>query len=93
MNAIRKVLLVEDEVLVAALAVDALEELGYQTIETTTAKGLASLRAMRSLPSPSSTLGCRMTAAMLSPLSCATRRPTCRSSLRQVTTARMWTSG
>lgn len=38
MNAERRVLLVEDEVLVAALAVDALEELGYQTIETTTAK-------------------------------------------------------
>ena len=38
MNAGGKVLLVEDEVLVAALAVDALEELGYQTIEVTTAK-------------------------------------------------------
>ena len=38
MNADRKVLLVEDEVLVAALAVDALEELGYQTVEATTAK-------------------------------------------------------
>jgi CheY-like chemotaxis protein len=38
MNAGRKVLLVEDEVLVAALAVDALEELGYQTVEATTAK-------------------------------------------------------
>ena len=38
MNAGRKVLLVEDEVLVAALAVDALEELGYQTLEVTTAK-------------------------------------------------------
>ena len=38
MSAVRKVLLVEDEVLVAALAVDALEELGYQTIEATTAK-------------------------------------------------------
>ena len=39
MNADRKVvLLVEDEVLVAALAVDALEELGYRTIEATTAK-------------------------------------------------------
>ena len=38
MNARGKVLLVEDEVLVAALAVDALEELGYQTIEVTTAK-------------------------------------------------------
>jgi len=39
MNADRKVLLVEDEVLVAALAVDALEELGYGSIEATTAKG------------------------------------------------------
>lgn len=38
MNADRKVLLVEDEVLVSALAVDALEELGYQTVEATTAK-------------------------------------------------------
>jgi CheY-like chemotaxis protein len=38
LNAERKVLLVEDEALVAALAVDALEELGYQTIEATTAK-------------------------------------------------------
>jgi CheY-like chemotaxis protein len=38
MNASVKVLLVEDEVLVAALAVDALEELGYQTIEVTTAR-------------------------------------------------------
>jgi CheY-like chemotaxis protein len=38
MTADRKVLIVEDEVLVAALAVDALEELGYQTIEATTAK-------------------------------------------------------
>ena len=38
MNADRKVLLVEDEVLVAALAVDALEELGFQAIEVTTAK-------------------------------------------------------
>jgi CheY-like chemotaxis protein len=33
-----KVLLVEDEALVAALAVDALEELGYQTVEATTSK-------------------------------------------------------
>lgn len=38
LSAERKVLLVEDEVLVAALAVDALEELGYQTMEATTAK-------------------------------------------------------
>ena len=47
MNAERRVLLVEDEVLVAALAVDALEELGYQTTEATTAKaeiGRASCR-------------------------------------------------
>lgn len=38
MNADRMVLLVEDEVLVAALAVDALEELGFRTVEATTAK-------------------------------------------------------
>jgi DNA-binding response OmpR family regulator len=38
LNADRKVLLVEDEVLVSALAVDALEELGYRTVEVTTAK-------------------------------------------------------
>jgi CheY-like chemotaxis protein len=38
MSARGRVLLVEDEVLVAALAVDALEELGYQTIEVTTAR-------------------------------------------------------
>lgn len=38
MDAERKVLLVEDEALVAALAVDALEELGYKTVEATTAK-------------------------------------------------------
>jgi len=38
MSVDRKVLLVEDEVLVAALAVDALEELGYRSIEATTAK-------------------------------------------------------
>ncbi len=38
MSVERKVLLVEDEVLVAALAVDALEELGYRTVEATTAK-------------------------------------------------------
>jgi CheY-like chemotaxis protein len=38
LNAVRKVLLVEDEVLVSALVVDALEELGYQTVEATTAK-------------------------------------------------------
>jgi len=34
----RKVLLVEDEALVAALAVDALDELGYQTLEAATSK-------------------------------------------------------
>ena len=38
MSVERKVLLVEDEVLVAALAVDALEELGYRTLEATNAK-------------------------------------------------------
>lgn len=38
MTTIRKALLVEDEVLVAALAVDALEELGYQIVEAATAK-------------------------------------------------------
>jgi CheY-like chemotaxis protein len=38
LDAERKVLLVEDEALVAALAVDALEELGYSTVEATTAK-------------------------------------------------------
>jgi CheY-like chemotaxis protein len=37
-DAQRKVLLVEDEALVAALAVDALEELGYRTVEAGTAK-------------------------------------------------------
>ena len=45
MNARGKVLLVEDEVLVAALAVDALEELGYQTIEVTTAKAARAIAA------------------------------------------------
>lgn len=38
LNAERTVLLVEDEALVAALAVDALEEIGYRTVEATTAK-------------------------------------------------------
>ena len=38
MSVERKVLLVEDEALVAALAVDALEELGYQTVEAANAK-------------------------------------------------------
>jgi CheY-like chemotaxis protein len=45
MSAGRKVLLVEDEVLVAALAVDSLEELGYQTIEVTTAKAAREIAA------------------------------------------------
>jgi len=45
MNAGGKVLLVEDEVLVAALAVDALEELGYQTLEVTTAKAARAIAA------------------------------------------------
>ena len=40
-----KALLVEDEVLVAALAVDALEELGYQIIEAGTAKAALELAA------------------------------------------------
>jgi DNA-binding response OmpR family regulator len=39
----RKALLVEDEVLVAALAVDALEELGYETAEAATAKAALAL--------------------------------------------------
>lgn len=45
MNADGKVLLVEDEVLVAALAVDALEELGYQTLEVTTARAAREIAA------------------------------------------------
>lgn len=44
MGSDRKVLLVEDEALVAALAVDALEELGYQTVEVSTSK--AALEAL-----------------------------------------------
>lgn len=43
MTDIRKALLVEDEVLVAALAVDALEELGYQIVEAATAKAALEL--------------------------------------------------
>jgi len=39
----RTVLLVEDEALVAALAVDALEELGYRSVEATTAKAALEL--------------------------------------------------
>ena len=38
MDAERTVLLVEDEALVAALAVDALDELGYRIVEAATAK-------------------------------------------------------
>lgn len=45
MDAERKVLLVEDEALVAALAVDALEELGYRTVEATTAKAAMQIAA------------------------------------------------
>lgn len=45
MSADRKVLLVEDEVLVAALAVDALEELGYRTVEAMNAKAARSAAA------------------------------------------------
>lgn len=45
MNAGVKVLLVEDEVLVAALAVDVLEELGYQTVEVTTARAAREIAA------------------------------------------------
>ena len=45
MSAGGKVLLVEDEVLVAALAVDALEELGYQTLEVTTARAAREIAA------------------------------------------------
>ena len=43
MTARRKALLVEDEVLVAALAVDALEELGYQIVEVATARAALEL--------------------------------------------------
>jgi len=39
LSAERKVLSLEDEALVAALAVDALEELGYQTVEAASSKG------------------------------------------------------
>ena len=38
MSALPRVLLVEDEVLVAALAADTLEELGYRAVEATTIK-------------------------------------------------------
>jgi CheY-like chemotaxis protein len=43
LTTVRKALLVEDEVLVAALAVDALEELGYQIVEAATAKAALKL--------------------------------------------------
>jgi DNA-binding response OmpR family regulator len=39
----KRVLLVEDEVLIAALAVDALEEIGYAVAEATTAKAALDL--------------------------------------------------
>ena len=76
MNADRKVLLVEDEVLVAALAVDALEELGYQTIEATTAKAAREIvvRRRRSSPSRSSTSACPTGAATRSRSNCAQLR-------------------
>lgn len=45
MDANPKALLVEDEVLVAAIAVDALEELGYQIVEAGTAKAALELAA------------------------------------------------
>src|SRR5882757_1973966 len=45
LNAQPKVLLVEDEALVAALAVDALEELGYQTVEAATSKAALAICA------------------------------------------------
>jgi DNA-binding response OmpR family regulator len=43
LTTIRKALLVEDEVLVAALAVDALQELGYQIVEAATARAALEL--------------------------------------------------
>ena len=43
MTTARKVLLVEDEVLVAALAADALEELGFQIVEAATTKAALEL--------------------------------------------------
>ena len=45
LGAERRVLLVEDEALVAALAVDALEELGYQTVEAATSKAALEIGA------------------------------------------------
>ena len=41
----RNVLLVEDEALVAALAADALEELGYHAVEATTSKAALAIAA------------------------------------------------
>ena len=41
----RKVLLVEDEALVAALAADALEELGYQAVEAASARSALEIAA------------------------------------------------
>ena len=45
MNAEGTVLLVEDEALVAALAVDTLEELGYRVVEAATAKAAREIAA------------------------------------------------
>ena len=92
MSADRKVLLVEDEVLVAALAVDALEELGYQAIEATTPKAALALAngdtrfsfAVIDIGLPDG----RGDALALELRSCA---PTSRSSSRPVTTARILT--
>ena len=89
MNADRKVLLVEDEALVAALAVDALEELGYQTIEVTTAKAAREIACgYADLCSRSSTSACPTAAATRSPSSCARCAPACRSSSRPATMVR-----
>lgn len=43
MTTVRKALLVEDEALVAALAADALEELGFQVVEASTARAALEL--------------------------------------------------
>lgn len=43
MTIVRKALLVEDEALVAALAADALEELGFQIVEAATARSALEL--------------------------------------------------
>ena len=78
MNADGKVLLVEDEVLVAALAVDALEELGYQTLEVDDRQGRAGDRLGRGAAccSRSWTSDCPMGAAMRWRWSCAMRART-----------------